>query len=68
VLYGLEIDENNISLFIKIRTKENKIIVNKNQQTNLKNFYAAGDCCWGKKEYKIASGFLEIDKIIEQIK
>ncbi|MDR2654244.1 MAG: NAD(P)/FAD-dependent oxidoreductase [Mycoplasmataceae bacterium] len=66
VFFGLNLEP--ITHLLKYKTKQDKIIIDKNQQTNINNVYAAGDCCFGKKEYKIASGMEEVDKIISNLR
>ncbi|VWU49423.1 glutathione reductase, putative [Hepatocystis sp. ex Piliocolobus tephrosceles] len=38
---------------LKVKVEDNYIIVNENQQTNVKNIYAVGDCCKVKKSYEL---------------
>jgi thioredoxin reductase (NADPH) len=64
VQYGYKFS-NSKSLFKKIKTKNERILVDKKtQKTNIENIFACGDCCTYKgKEFTIKSGFDEIDRL-----
>jgi thioredoxin reductase (NADPH) len=65
VQYGYKII-NTPSFNKKIKILNNKIVVNKKQETSMKNIYACGDCChYDKKTYTIKDGFDEVDKILK---
>jgi thioredoxin reductase (NADPH) len=69
VQFGVQISNNIFEIIKNLKkNKNNKIFVDRNQRTNIKNIFSIGDACtYSSKSQKIISGFGDATNAIKYI-